>query len=579
MLRSFLLMVFLLLGSFSYSQENQSSTWLWQISGGELQGKSYVFGTMPLQDSTYFQFDPKLWKNLSKADVFISFDQEMNASQKKVYSSVAKEYGVTPKDYIKQLVEFEFKPIVSLNSTNSLSTLVDKEVSPNASLDDLRELEETYLSADHSNFVALRTQLDIPEAIYTSLGKKHNYLILNELVGQMQLQPVFVAIDPIYLTGAEGLINLFRARGYQVKSLSKKFYANNAEAIAFAKEQQRLWEQQNTQNTQPVSTNPGSENPTQPITAPTSVTRSVNLDLPIGILNLDQWSSYDIQDPKISYDAPIRLKQNDDNRPSRYQAIYGDLEYQIDIVDPWQNTNAQVDQIIIQNGGQVVVNEPFKTDLMSGKHIELMYTDNQISRHVLIAGLQKNLVLTVKGKTPIIHTVLADHFFNHVSIEQLPENSTLPINTIDPGQPTAIVQWSYQSLRDVQFLFPSDFIKEEAKLEGGETISAYISSRKVDNNTFALITSDSEAFDAFQLFNTSINLAASEIRGVIVESNVLPVGRPNFAEYKIKDAVDRYYRIQYYYSNGIFYQAIVKGDKKSVDNVNANQFLSSLFTP
>jgi len=582
MLRCLIFSLLLFCGFHSYSQDEQPKTWLWQISGGELQGKSYLFGSMPLQDSTYYRFDSKLWKNVSKSDVFLSFKDEISDQQEQVYVNAPKQYSLTPKNYIKQQLEVEFKPVVELDESNSLATLVTGGLSKKATPEELMELKEAYLSADIQSFMSLRSQLDVPESVLSSLEKKHNYILINELVRQMQLQPVFIALDPVYLTGTEGLVALFKARGYQVKPLSEKFYEKNALSIAALNQQRQLFTQQNSQQQPIQNTSVPAVNTTETIKAPSTPTTRVNLDLPIGILNLDQWTAYEIDDPKVKYMAPLRLKQSDDNRPGRYVARSGDLEYQIDVVDKWENTNAQIEQIIIQNGGQVVLSERFENERLSGQHIELMYTDNEISRHLLVAGLQKNLIVSVKGKTPSIHTILADQFLNEITVEQLPDNN--PIINIPfvnkpttPDEPATVVQWAYQNLPGAQFIFPSDFIEEEAKLEGGETVKAFISSRKVDNNTFVLVSSKKESFDNFQLFNTSINQAATEVRGVILERNVMPEGRNNFAEYQIKDAVGRYYRIQYHYLNGRFYQAIVKGDKKSVTNGNANQFLSSLY--
>lgn len=578
MIRYIILSLFLFIGSYSFSQSEQANTWLWQVSGGELQGKSYIFGSMPLQDSTYYRFDPKLWKNINKSDVYISFNQEISGSQQQVYTNSPKQFGISPKDYLKQQVEQKFQPTVDLEQTNSLANLVTSPLNKTASTSQLQELKETYLSADMQRFLDLRTQLDVPEEIFSSLGTKHNYLLISELINQMQLQPVFVAVDPVYLIGSEGLISLFRARGYQVKPLSEKYYEKNAEKIAFLKQQQALFAQQN--NPQPnnnTAPNPGIGNG-EVISAPTVATTSIKLDLPIGILNLDQWSAYNI-DETIDYVAPVRLKQTDENRPDRYQAKYGDLEYQIDVIDEWDNTNTQIEKIIIRNGGQMVLNESFLNKTLSGKHIELMYTDNQISRHLLIKGAQKNLILSIKGPTPAIHTLLADHFFNQIALEQLPVSIAIADTVVTPEVVAPVVQWGLENIKGIQFLFPSEFIQEEAKLEGGETVDAYISSRKVDNNTYIIVTSEKEAFDNFQLFNSSINQAAQEVRGVVVERDVLPAGRPNFAEYIIKDAIDRYYRVQYYHVNGRFYQAIVKGDRKSVSNANANQFFNSIFIP
>ena len=585
MRRGFWVAFLMLLTCVVHGQDELERSWLWQISGGELQGKSYLFGTMPLQDSTYFQFDKKVWKNLSKTDLFITFNSTQNhTSAQSVFSSSEKHYGEIPSAYLKNIAAEEQKPIIALKDDYSISSVQgNNRSSSKASRADLLLLKEHYLTANLSEFKALRERLDLSPDVTAKLANEKNYLIVGDLIEKMRLQPSFLAIDAIYLTGSEGIVQLFKDRGYKVSPINEKEYASFAEKIQQQKMMRAAWAQQNnppnsTPGTATGTPNNGNATNTQ-IAAPSSPTQTVKLDLPVGILNLTEWGDYEIEAHDVSYRAPLRLKTIETNSIAAFQASYGDLVYHIDIVEKWAKTDQQIEKIIISNGGQIVAEKRFSNKFVIGKEVELMYAENQVSRHVLFEGIRNNFVLSVKGKTPEIYTLLADYFLQSFSVSQVPEQ--ILVNIPDqPGTPNvqspATTQWTSIQIERARMVFPLKFSEESAETEGGETVKAFISSKTIDQNTYMIVSSKKETVDNFKLFNSAINTAVEEVRGVIVERNVMPVERPNFAEYLLRDAIDNYYRIQYIYHGNQFYQIVIKGDKKSVYNDNASRILQSL---
>lgn len=60
-----------------YSQSSEKQTWLWEISGESLEGKSYLLGAMHLNDSRLFNFDDSLFLALQNCEAFgneVNFD-------------------------------------------------------------------------------------------------------------------------------------------------------------------------------------------------------------------------------------------------------------------------------------------------------------------------------------------------------------------------------------------------------------------------------------------------------------------------------------------------------------------------
>ncbi len=584
LMKQYLVLIFLMACSLQHSvAQEQSSTWLWQISKGDLVGKSYLFGTMPLQDSIVFNFPEKVWKYLDRSDVVVRLKEEdINLRQKFLdayYGDFQKHFATTPEQYIVSIAEREMKPIVDLNPDFSISNHYNSSTAPNNSNRALsHNVVEEYLSAYVDEFLVTRQSLDVPESTYQTISSKTNYLLLNELIRYMQLQPVFVPIDAIYLGGNTGLVQLFRERGYSVKALEEKDYKEVAEQIEYQKMMRAQWESQQAQN-QPVpqtDTNQAVDNQPQVIhVADTQPTGSVKLNLPPEIINLTEWGAYSLKDSIITYRAPMRLKVDDRNN-NLYIAQYGDMEYSLEFVPKWKNKKNAIEQIVIRNGGQLVNEQNFQNSSLFGEEIELMYAENQISKHVLIEGVVDNTIATVKGPTPAIYSLVADDFFQSLVMKNvLPPNQSLPSDLVAPTPLPEVVSWNILQKQRLSITFPSNAESNAATLSNGSQITTYTSNKSVDENTYLLAISKRQTFDNFKLFNDAINTIASELRGVIDKRNVMPGGNQSIAEYEIKDAVGNYYRVKLIFDGAYFYQLYAKGDDKSINNETANTIFNS----
>lgn len=567
-----------------FSQSEKEQTLLWKITGKDIQGSSYILGTLPVQDSTYFKFPPKLWKYLEQTDIFLYMpeaDLTGNAGElrKASFSPLDVDYAVTPNEYLKSIAENQAKPSIKLDSNLGFTAVAaGKNINVHISgieqnraqlLDDL---SYNYFSGKFQALIPQRQGLDVPAEVYKELISKNNYLLVNDLITRMRLQPVFFPVDVIRMGGNEGLITLLRARGYKLKPVEQKFYIEREQGLLALKAAQG-----------PLPVPSGSvgtaDNPTY--TTPPQDTYTppadVKLNLPLDIMNLPEWSSYSIEDSTIQLLLPGKPRLvNENPQQKQYSYSYNGLTYTIGVNNaPAPNPNQLIDQMIIRNGGQLVQESNASLRNLSGKYVELMYLENSVSRHYILPSLSKTFTLGVSGKTPQIFSISASKFFESVTFKG---GLTSPIFVENPPTTPDVDQgWFTFQEQKLTAQFPVKPEKIDESLENGSTLTAYSIPSFINGNKYLLAVSEKDAFDNFQLFNSSINTATAQLKAVIIKQDVMPEGKNYFAEYTLKDPIDAHYRITYFYDGKYFYQAIVKGDKKSIRSSDADRFVSGLF--
>lgn len=560
-----------------------SESLIWQITGGELSGKSYLVGTLPIQDSAFFQYPEKIWSYLEDTDVFISFDTETTektqALREKAFSDYGRHYSILPSAYFQQIAEQQMKPVISLNEEYSLQNIeVTLNESPSV---DKQDFIDDFFMGNSSNLVDYRTKMDLSVEQLNQLRNRNNYLILDELVRHMKLQPVFFPVDVAYLTGPNGLINLLRARGYQVQQKQIRHYAQNAKSI---QERRALFAVNSPKNIpgQPTVSS-GNSTPVGQVYGNYEIPEDpIPLNLPLGMINIIDWPRYSLPDSLASYVSPSRLKPASE-RQKMYSTIDNNMEYTIEIKPNGKNFKKAIQQIIISNGGQLVNNKMLTINQIPAQYVELIYTESQLSKHVLIPIGNKMIVASVKGNTPAIFSLQADQFLTSIQPNKnltKAANNTSAQNQVGAKQqpPETIVPiWKPWKLKEATVYFPKEPDILEADLEDKSTIQGRVIKRgEVDNNLYLFTATEKSSINNFKLFNESINETAELARAVIVERNVMPQGKTNFSSYLLRDSLENYYRIAYWYQNGVFYQLIIRGNEDSVENDTANQIFNSV---
>ncbi len=562
--------------SFNLSAQENSSTWIWQVSGNGLEGKSYILGVLPVQDSLAFEFPERVWKYLNKADVVVTI-QDVNNPQAQAYhtnafGSLRQDYNQLPSEYIATIARQDLKPIVELSPDFDYNGFYKDQPQNKVQSEDAQKAIDQYRSGKVNQLTQLRIDMDVPTSVYNQLATRTNYEILTELTQYMAKQPVFMPIDVIYLGGQSGLIQLLIDRGYKVKALEEKHYARKADEI----EQLRAIQAQMNNTYYPAQNNDSYSQTNNSSSGQVIQVQEqmpvdpVKLDLPKEVLNLNQWSEYEIQDSLLIYRAPQRLKK--DETGQKYSAVTGALTYEIDFVQPWKKQKDEVEKLIISNGGQLVNEGKIKTPYLSGDLVELMYAENQVSKHILIDGIGQNIIVSVRGTTPEIYSIVANEFLNSIQLKNVVSDAA---TGVVPTPLPEVASWTVIMDNSLRLSFPQNAQEENKQLENGQSVKTYYSSKKIDENTYVLTISDRKTFDNFKLFNDAINTASSELRAVIEDRNVMPDGNEQRAEYILKDAIGNYYRIVYLFDGAHFYQIYIKGDKKSIKNDNADIIVDS----
>jgi|GEM_PF-6586247 len=552
-----------------------SQSLLWKVSGSDLSEQSYIYATLPIQDSNYFKVPDKFWRYVNQTDVLIKQGNSSNSSLAELTNKTLGELPRTTsyefEDYLISYVKQQAMPVVELGRNQILANVatdyLDDIESQSNSLgnvpSNLDDLILAYQSGMLDELVRIRTKLDVPPALYQEFENKQHYLILNELLQQMKLQPSIIAIDALHLGGPSGLLGLLKARGYNVKPMESKFYARQGEQLMA----QRAYLAQLEAARQPVIVDPKMN---EGISLEGERPREINTQPAI---EETAWVKVYTADSLVSFSFPASPNASIEEGVEEYSASHKGLDFVVRLTPlSGGENNADLTRLVISTGGQVVQSGKVQKNNIPGNSAELMYSVNRLSKHFLAAVAGKNLSLSVTGDSPHIFTAVVDEFLGSVQ-----SHGALPVLVDSGGLPVASDVWTPFRAKNLYASLPAIPKERNETLDNGNDIELYLLERPDDGNNYVISVNKREAFDNFQLYNTSINAALAEANAIIVDQSVMPEGKTTFASYLIKDALDNYYRIIYQYDGEYFYQFVVKGSKKSVQSSEANQIVSSLF--
>lgn len=567
---------FFLFFSFSAAYA-QKSTLVWSLSGSDLEGKSYIVATVAIKDSTFLNYPSGLWKSLDKSKVFInSFSAEYEGEP---FANFGQNLENIPS------VEMKNYALSQQIPTQDYQSLEGGLVLRSTSKYKINEFafHEAFLSADLKLLKSLFLEKEaLTPAILQSIETDLNYTLVSDLVQISRTQRAFFPIDLIHFFGEKNIINLLVDRGYTVTPLFSKFYLENAKKIeaqkaALAAYQNQIQESQSVAKPQLPNSNtedkPLNNTPVEAIQIEENSAKSVDLNLPIGILNLSQWSEYQFKDSLFSYLAPSRLKTKENERV--YSTKSDDLVYQVEFLEKADGLEKSIERLMIRKGGQLTKNEPLELFGFPSAKVEFIYNENKISRHFLIQHLDQVIVCSVTGSHPKIFSQQASQFLNSIKLKPFvassPNEVQASVNTEE------LNTWVYKSFNGFSASFPTEPEDVSTTTENGSNLMAYVIPRgKVDDNTYLYVSFKKQSADTFRLFNEAINQAAKESNSIIVERNVLPENRNYYASYVLKDALEQHYKIQYWYDGVTFYQFIVKGNKRSIVNQNVLNLFNSI---
>jgi uncharacterized protein YbaP (TraB family) len=242
----------------SWSQTIDSKNQLlWEVSGRNLPKKSYLYGSLHLNDKRLFRFSDSVYWALNQCDaivletdVFSLFEkwdtrkEELrmfydsqgmpytgsNKASKTLYGN---EDGM-PQFLDAYLMEYCFnagKKFYPLEKVEDQLKIAADWVNPD--LNNVvgmayeltqERLMEVYLSGDIQGLERLmRTSMELYDGMYEEMITNRNEVMLNGLDSLAKQGSIFCAVGAGHLGGDQGLINLLRKKGYRVRKVTASY--------------------------------------------------------------------------------------------------------------------------------------------------------------------------------------------------------------------------------------------------------------------------------------------------------------------------------------------------------------------
>lgn len=243
-------------GGLSLAQTPGDYQLLWEITGRKLQEPSYLFGSMHSNDPRLFQFPDSLYIAFEKAEAVVLetdvsglFDEydvrldlfnleilDKNRPYTNSREATRTVYG--SEDGRPQFLDAYFQqtgfcggkaffPLEGLDdqlkAIEQISTVQNRP-----SLTNLLYSKEAFVQSYIQGDIAalskmLKSQLEGMKGAYETLITKRNIIMATGLDTLMRKQSVFCAIGSGHLYGPEGVIQLLRAKGYNVRCVNATY--------------------------------------------------------------------------------------------------------------------------------------------------------------------------------------------------------------------------------------------------------------------------------------------------------------------------------------------------------------------
>lgn len=241
-------LVFLLVPCSLFAQIDRSNyALLWEISGNNLPKKSYLFGSMHINDKRVFEFSDSLLPLMESCEAFamevhldtlletfLNNNQLLSEYQRRDGERKSwglSQFGLKKGDKATFLDAYLFNLAKSMGK--DVYGLEDVEEHFNLYKEMVKTIEDT-LNFDrdspiYEEFVRGYTQGDLNyfdqfyKADDDSILILRNYTMLKSMEAVMPNQSLFTVVGLLHLVGEEGLLTLLRKKGYTVRKVSADF--------------------------------------------------------------------------------------------------------------------------------------------------------------------------------------------------------------------------------------------------------------------------------------------------------------------------------------------------------------------
>lgn len=240
---------------YALGQTDSEYQLLWEVKAKGAKKSSYIFGSMHSNDARLFQFPDSLYSAFVQADAVV-----LETDLTEIYD----QYDVRINLLNFQLFQDEDSYTASRNATKTVygsedgrpqfldayfqqtGYCAEKKFYPLESVDDQLELAskleffdalslpgmlvskerfmQTYIKGDIATLTGfLKSQFKNSPKTYDELITKRNKIMANGLDTLMRKQAVFCAIGSGHLYGADGVLQLLRAKGFHVRPVKATF--------------------------------------------------------------------------------------------------------------------------------------------------------------------------------------------------------------------------------------------------------------------------------------------------------------------------------------------------------------------
>ncbi len=268
-------------------QKKPGNSLLWEISSDSIPYKSYLYGTIHIQDSRVFLFDSVVENAFKRADILaveveldlIDYGIMMNAIMMKdstleqllspedyglleskyyeytgaslrtaarvkpfflganIIQSLVKKDKSIPLDlhFIKEARAMD-KPVVGLETFDEQIAMIDELSYTEQARMLIKSLTDTvdmpslfntmlnaYLAMDGDKLIVLTTDPSLPEEFMKKILVDRNHLMTERLLLLIKERAVFCAVGAAHLFGNEGIIELLRSKGFTVRGIDFNF--------------------------------------------------------------------------------------------------------------------------------------------------------------------------------------------------------------------------------------------------------------------------------------------------------------------------------------------------------------------
>lgn len=264
-----------------------TSSILWKISGPELAGVSYLYGTIHIMDGRVFAFGDEVSKAFDTVEqlaVEVEMDKIDRASVMQAmfmkdstldmlltedeYTQLNKAYeeitgasletanglkpffisanmiqALTPKDksipldmYFMQQAREKGKEVVGLETLEEQIAIVD-ELSYTAQAkmlvqsidevedmkDQFKQLVDAYLSMNSDKVLELMEDPSLPKEFMEKLLTQRNKIMVQRLIPLVKEKSTFIAVGAAHLFGNDGIVHILKEKGYTVEPIHFEF--------------------------------------------------------------------------------------------------------------------------------------------------------------------------------------------------------------------------------------------------------------------------------------------------------------------------------------------------------------------